>query len=97
MEFWRHGRKGLGHMDRAILTHVESLSGSKAQENLPRYRKRETANHEYVFACRLKRAPHLWLVIHDEYFGLMPEAQFDLEYIASNECSREQRNMYAEA
>ena len=84
-------------MDRAILKHVESLSGSKAQESLPRYRKRETANQEYVFACRLKKLPHLWLVIPDEYFGIMPEAQFDLEYIASNECSREQRNMYAAA
>jgi len=82
-------------MSRDVLKHVTSLSTKKAQDCLPRYRKRGKSDSKYVFACRIKKAPHLWLVIHDEYFGIMPAGQFDLEYITSNNCSREQNELYA--
>ena len=79
------------------LSHIPSLSGPKAQESLPRYRKRGEDDNKYVFACRLKKLPHLWLVIHEEFFGIMPSGQFMIEYVTSNDCSREQRELYAHA
>ena len=83
-------------IDKHCLPHIEALSSTKAQKALPRYRKRGwRGDGKYVFACRLKKARHLWLVIHDEFFGIMDAEQFGLEYSTSNDCSREQRAMYA--
>ena len=82
-------------IDKHCLPHIKALSSTKAQKALPRYRKRGEDNGKYIFACRLKKARHLWLVIHDEFFGIMDAEQFGLEYSTSNDCSREQRAMYA--
>jgi hypothetical protein len=82
-------------MSKRILPHIQALSSEKAQESLPRYRKRNGTDNKYVFACRLKKARHLWLVIDEEFFGIMDADMFGLEYVNSNHCSRDQRGLYA--
>ena len=83
-------------MTKRILPHIQALNSNKAQESLPRYRKRGETDSKYVFACRLKKARHLWLVIHEGFFWIMDADQFGLEYASSNDCSREQRDLYAQ-
>ena len=83
--------------DKRFLRHVENLRGRGGQGGLPRYRKRDEPEqtNKYAFACRLKKAPRIWLVIHQDFWGFMPAEQFNFEYVTSNDCSREQRLFYA--
>lgn len=76
--------------DKNILKHHSALRGRGAQNALPRYRLRsQTGNPDYVFAAHLKRAPY-WLVISGEWWGMMKDEQFELDYVTSNDESRVQ-------
>ncbi len=83
--------------NKQFLSHLKSLRGRSGQDSLPRYRKRSESGStdKYAFACRLKKAPHIWLVIHQDFWGFMPSSLFHLEYATSNECARKQRVSYA--
>ena len=68
-----------------ILKHHEALRGRKTQSLLPRYRIRGQA--KYVFAARLKKAPY-WLVVSDDWWGMVDEEGFRADYIESNDEAR---------
>ena len=76
--------------DKNLLNPPSALRGRGAQNALPRYRLRsQTGNPDYVFAAHLKRAPY-WLVISGEWWGMMKDEQFELDYVTSNDESRVQ-------
>ena len=68
-----------------ILKHHDALRGKKTQPLLPRYRLR--GHPEYVFAARLKKAPY-WLVVSDDWWGMVDEEGFRADYIKSNDEAR---------
>ena len=68
-----------------ILKHHEALKRRKTQALLPRYRIR--GQEKYVFAARLKKAPY-WLVVSEDWWGMVGEELFRSDYIESNDEAR---------
>ena len=68
-----------------ILKHHEALKRRKMQNFLPRYKRRD--QEKYVFAARLKKAPY-WLVVSEDWWGMVGEELFWSDYIESNDEAR---------